>query len=205
MPPLVNPIRYPTLYAYLCLLPDGVRSYPELRCTTQMHIAIRTQYPELMTRDDLPEDVQRAVRTEWPTGGRMPEVAFMIANALARDIVFRDDEKYRKFCYHTTWEMYQGLMMRSVLYFVSPKVMLLGATKYWQMFKEGSRLTSIGGGRSDHVLDLQHPERAYLKCMLEGFGQSLLAAADAAGAKGASVTVAYPEPVRTRFSLRWAD
>lgn len=204
MPATINPIRYPTVYAYLSRLPAGLASFPDITCSVDMPLIIRTQFPDMHRKDDLPADVQQALSTDWQKKGRVPEAVFMLQNALVRDVVCRDDDKYLAFCYETTAQAFQGLIVRSLLFFISPKVAALGASRYWRLFKEGTTLTSIGGGKTDHTLALTHPEGLYLKCMLEGIGRSFLAAIDAAGAKNGTLQVQFKSFTTTHFVLSWS-
>ena len=199
----IHPIRYPTAFAYLSSLPAGLLSYPEMRSSSQLALDTRKRWPDLHRRDDLPADVQAALGAPWPAGSWVSEVAFMLQTALVRDVIYRNDEAYLRFCYEATADNLSGLTARALLFFASPKMTILGCRRHWSSLKVGSELTSIGGGKSDHELGLRYPAGAYIGCMLQGFGQSFLAAIAASGATRPQIDVKTVSREECRFYLRW--
>ena len=196
-------MRYPTLYMYLVKLPDGMASYPEVQTLADLPIMVRQRWPDLIKRDDLPADVIAAISVPWKEGEWIADVNFMVLNALVRDVIYRNDEGYLQFCYDTMKASFSSTLMRAVMHFVSPSLLLMSAAKRWSMLKRGSTFRTIKIEKSRLYASLTYPPDMYHRCMLQGFGKSFEAAINCTKAKNATVEVEFVSHTECRYMMTW--
>lgn len=196
-------MRYPTLYMYMVNLPHGVASYPEAQSQAEMAISLRKRFPNLGVKGDLPPEIQAAIEAPWRPQEWVSEVTFMIMHALVRDVIYRNDEGFLQFCYDMAKETFSGPIMRSVMHFVSPSLLMLGATKKWPLLKRGTSLTVIKQEKNRMHISLTYPKGLYHKSMLHGIGQSFKAAIECTKAQDTVVTPEFPSQTEVRYVGSW--
>lgn len=200
----INPVRYPTLYRYLSGLPQGIDSYPDIQSTAEVAASIRATFGAELLRDDLPDYVKTAMAGVWHKTDWIPEVHFMTLNALVRDIVCRNDEKYYQFCFDTMKAAFSSPLMRSLMYVMSPSVLALATEKRWGKFKRGSVMKTIQSTSDGRVLQLTYPEKLYLDCMLGGFMKSIEAACRCTRVTSTEIEMKIISPTETHFTISWS-
>lgn len=199
----INPMRYPTLYMYMVNLPQGVESYPEAKTQGELAVRLRERFPNLGAKGDLPPDVMAAIGAPWRANEWVPEVSFMILHALIRDVVYRNDEGFLQLCYEMAKETFAGTMMRALMHFVSPSLLVMGATKRWPLLKQGTTLKAIKQEKNSLNMSLTYPKNLYHRSMLDGFAQSFKAAIDCTKAQNTSVQPNYFSPTECRYKVTW--
>lgn len=203
MQPPVHPMRFPTLYMYLLRLPNGIQSHPQVKTLADVALLVRGRWPELPNHPDLPPDLRAALSAPWQKGEWVQETVFMALTALVRDIIYKDDEKYLQFCYDTSKEAYAGPVMRRLMHLVSPSLVVIGASKRWESFKQGTTFRTKNGKQESTTVVLTYPDHLYVRCMLEGFGKSLHAAIDCTKVSETSVQARIISPTECHYSIAW--
>lgn len=200
---LINPMRYPTLYMYMVNLPHGLASYPEAQTHGEVAIRVRDRFPNLAIKGDLPAEIVAAIEAPWQPNDWVSEVSFMTLAALVRDVIFRDDEKYLQFCYDSAKETFSSNLMRAVMHFVSPSLLMLGATKKWALIKKGTTLKVIKQEKHDMYISLSFPEGLYHKSMLSGFAEGFKAAINCTKAQNTVVVTEFTSRTECRYKGTW--
>lgn len=199
----IHPWRYPTLYTYMLKLPAGLSSYPEAQTTADLAIQVRERLPSTLPKEQLPKEIFRAVEAHWVPGQWISEVAFMTLLALARDLVFDNDDDFLRLCYDLAAASYSGKVMRSLMHFASPTLLLMGASKRWSIYKRGTELRSIKLDKHNLVASLHFPPNLYHKLMLRGFAQSFAAAIEGTRARNVSVEVQSHSSTECKYNITW--
>ena len=168
-----------------------------------LHMPCKKKYPQICEREDLPRDIRDVVRSNFSAQQWIPEVHFMLLNALVRDIYFKDDENYGKFCFETMKESYSGPFMRSVMYVMSPSVLALASEKRWSSYKRGVSLKCVSSSSEGRVLSLVFPRGLYLESMLLGMAKSIEAAISCTRAKTYATTYTVVNPQECVFTIHW--
>ena len=193
--------------AYLRSLPNGARSFPECRARAEIFEEViprvQARAPaayERLTRQWFAEGVPRS---EW-----LPET---FGNALLlfyRETCFDSDAGFLRDAYEVNGALYQRPLYRALMLVLSPTLVLMGASKRWPSFRVGTNLRAkpvrrVGEHRATQVV-LEHPPGLHTPFHLAAFAEAFRAAADAAGARDASVTVAAEsEPGRAVWDVRY--
>lgn len=184
-------------------LPHGVQSYPEVTTLGELALRLREKFPDLSARSDLPPDLVEAIQAPWKPDDWVPEVSFMILHALARDVIFRDDEKFQQFCYDMAKESFSGKLVRAVMHFVSPTLLLMSAAKRWSLFKKGAPMKILKMEKNRIYVSLTYPPNMYHRSMLNGFAYSYKAAIDGTKAKNSRVEPEVISLTECRFNATW--
>jgi len=88
------------------------------------------------------------------------------------------------------------------MYVVSPALVMLGATRRWNTFREGTKLVAnVHGSAGDIVLNF--PPHLYTPLVLEGFGHAFRASLVAARARNVRLALEDVQPESARWSAVW--
>lgn len=200
----IHPLRYPTLYMYIARLPRGLDSYPEAQTRADMAVAVQKRWPTLADRSDLPEDVKAPLLRPWVEGEWISETVFMAYHALIRDVIFRDDDLFKKFCYDVAVESFSSTIMRAVMHFVSPALLVMGASKRWTMMKRGTELVAVKSSKESLAVKLTYPPNMYHRCMLDGFAESFRAGINCTRVNSCSVVARPVSELECHFDAQWS-
>lgn len=204
----MNPGRYPRTAAYLRSLPQGLASYPECIVKGDVFSAARELVAEGLRGDaeDLPEPLRAYVQGHWREQW-FSDVAGTCMNLLARDLVFPGDEQLLKFAYEASAKVFERPLYRVIMKVLSPTLVIVNAAKRWTTFRKGTTLTRNIFERDAKTaracLALTYPSGLYPKLMLLTFAESYRAAADAAHAPEAKVTLAAHDECKAEFEVSW--
>lgn len=199
----IHPMKYPTLYMYMSGLPDGIASYPQAQTRVDIGAQARSRWPDLADRPDIPQDIREAIQRPWVDGEWISEVVFMAYHALIRDVIYRDDTLFQQFCYDVSKESFSTPIMRAMMHFVSPALLVMGASKRWAMMKRGSELKAIKSAKDNLTVRLTYPPNLYHRCMLEGFSQSFRAGINCTRVTSCSVDVQPISEKECHFHAKW--
>jgi hypothetical protein len=88
------------------------------------------------------------------------------------------------------------------MYVVSPTLVMLGATKRWAAFREGTTLTAKID-RNQGEIQLKFPPYLYPELTLRGFGEAFRASVIAARARSPRVDLVEASPELGRWAISW--
>ena len=182
----LDPVRLPHAAAYLAALPEGLASYPACRIRDIVIEPYASAFGALASEPGLPAPVADLLR-----GGNgkssYPEVVFQVAHLVVRDRAFGDDASFFEWQFHANTSVFDRPILRNLMRLVSPTLVVLGATKRWTAFHEGSELTAgrivPAGERAQTQAHLKYPARLFSRLFLVGLEQAFLAALLASRAK----------------------
>jgi hypothetical protein len=126
----------------------------------------------------------------------------MAVRLLVRDVVFETDAEYCRWYYDIAGRLFAKPFYRFLMYVVSPTLVMLGASKRWSAFREGSTL-SAKVDRNQGEIELAFPEHLYPELTLKGFGEAFRASVVAARARSAYVELIEASPERGRWKIGW--
>src|SRR5437870_1837601 len=159
LPPF-DPETLPRTAAYLATLPGGLGAYPNCRVRTVVTREITDQFPRVLDDAGIEPDVRELLRRSLAQGEWMPDAHGMFVRILARDIVFETDDDYNRWYFEIAGRIFAKPLNKVLMYVVSPTLVMLGATKRWAAFREGTTLTStIDKNRGE--IQLKFPENLY--------------------------------------------
>lgn len=148
--------RYPRLAAYLALLPDGLRSYPE--CTSRgTLVTSATQGHELASfPDGLPPVVRQLVAEPPLPGAWLPAVHSDAVFFAVCDTHYPSEAAMLAWTAERTLRTAQSRMYRALTRIAGPSMLLRMTSTAHAMFQRGTEMTAkaiIGGMQ----LRLEHP------------------------------------------------
>lgn len=194
--------RYPSAFAYVESLPDGLRSHPECGVRASVlrdaveHLSPR-QRPEALGSEldgwlaELPEP------DEW-----LPEVGVQTVMLAVGDALGLDDDGYREFHRVRSLVLFDRPLYRVLMRFASPSLLLRRAPASWRRFHRGSEL-EVRLDSTSAVLELSYPDGLVNRRVALAFAGAYEAALERAGAGEPRLEVSRVGAGLARFSARW--
>lgn len=199
---LFDPESLPRTAAYLASLPDGLDSYPRCRVRTVVTREITDEFPAVLDHPGVDPEVRALLRRSIDGGEWMLDARGMALRLLVRDIAFETDATYHRWYFDVAGRVFAKPLYRFLMYVVSPTLVMLGATKRWAAFREGSTLTArLERNRGE--LELAFPRHLYPELTLVGFGEAFRASVLAARGREPKVELVEASADRGRWSLEW--
>jgi len=192
----------PRTAKYITTLPGGLDAYPRCRARTTVTREIVEQFPQVLSHPGVDGEVRRRIQQSIDSGEWMPEAEGMAVRMLVRDVVFDKDEDYHRWYFDIAGRVFAKPFYRVLMYVVSPTLVMLGASKRWSAFREGTTLTArVDKTRGD--IELSFPDGLYPELTLRGFGEAFRASIIAARARKAEVTLVEATETRGRWTAEW--
>jgi hypothetical protein len=199
---LVDRNAFPRTAAYVAALPNGLDSYPQCRARTDVNRVVLERFPKLLEHGGVdPSLVQRLVRATR-AGDWMTEVEAVTTRLMVRDTALVTDTAYRQWNHAVAAEVFSRPMYRVLMYVMSPTLVLMGASKRWAAFREGTTLVSRAD-KSKRELELSYPPKLYTEIVLHGIGEAFRAALVAAGAKEPLLDLDEAGAEKARWRVSW--
>lgn len=200
--PSFDPETLPRTAAYLAALPGGLSAYPACRVRTVVTREITDEVPSVLDHPGVDSEVRELLRRSIAQGEWMPDAHGMLIRLLARDIVFSTDDDYNRWYFEIAGRIFAKPFYRVLMYVVSPTLVMLGATKRWAAFREGTTLTAkIDKNQGD--IRLSFPPRLYPELTLRGFGEAFRASVLAARARNPRVELVEAGAELGRWTISW--
>jgi hypothetical protein len=200
--PLLDPETLPRTAAYLEALPGGLGAYPACRVRTVVTREITDQFPSLLAHSGIDPDLREKLRRSIASGEWMPEAQGVVIRLLARDVAFQTDDEYNRWYFEIAGRIFAKPFYRVLMYVVSPTLVMLGATKRWAAFREGTTLTAKID-RNQGEIQLKFPPYLYPELTLRGFGEAFRASVIAARARSPRVDLVEASPELGRWAISW--
>jgi hypothetical protein len=197
-----DPKLLPHTAAYVAGLPKGLDSYPHCRVRSAVSREILEEFPHLLNHPGVDPGVRKRLRDAMDQGEWMLDSQGMATRLLVRDIVFTTDRDYHRWFFDISGRLFAKPFYRFLMYVVSPTLVVLGATKRWAAFREGSLMTA-NVDRNQGKVELAFPVGLYPEVALKGFGETILAALTAARARDPKVELVEVTPTRGQWRIGW--
>jgi hypothetical protein len=201
---IVLPARLPRTAEYIASLPRALESFPGCEIRSTVFEAHVRDFGRYASEPGLPGPVAdllagRLASTTW-----VPEVVFLSAYLVTRDLAFSDDAAFHGWMLRANQEMFERPLVRTLMRVLSPGLVVLGAAKRWSTFHRGTTLeyravTATPGGRTECELDLSHPPGLFPPLFLVGIQQAFLAALIAARAREPRIELSAATPEKTTY------
>lgn len=199
--------RLPRTAAYLETLPQGLESFKacEVRNTVfEPHVR---DFGRLGAEPDLPAPVAHLLSGRLSELPWAPAVVFQAAYLVVRDLGFSDDDTFHRWLYEANQQMFDKPLLRNLMKLVSPGLIVMGASKRWTAFHQGSELlpgaVETVDGRTVTLSRLKFPDGLFSHIFLVGLEHAFLAAVTAARAKDPRVRLSAVEPGVATFTASW--
>jgi len=193
--------HFPRSARYLASLPKGVDSFPECRVRTDSQIDGFKQYAALFPAEAIGPDVRRHLEA-MDTAPWMPEVVANLTRLMIRDKAYADDAAFFQWNYEISIQVFKSPVYRMLMALISPTLLMMGATKRWGAFREGTRLEPKVGKNGGQLI-LRYPAGLYESVMLEVFAAAFRGALDISRAKNSRVTVGKSGDGITPYDIVW--
>jgi hypothetical protein len=197
-----DPGSLPRTAAYVAGLPAGLDSYPKCRVRTAVTRLIIERFPQALDHAGLEKAFVDQLRGALERGEWMPETMGTATRILTRDAVFESDAQYNDWTFEIANELFARPFYRALMYVMSPSLVMLGASRRWNAFREGTTLTSKSAGNGGDIT-LTFPPHLYTPLVLEGFGHAFRASLAAARARDVRVELAEVSADRARWVAGW--
>jgi hypothetical protein len=197
-----DPVALPYTAAFFGGLPNGLDSYPHCRVRSIVSREIVQEFPFVMEHAGADAQIMKRLRESMDQGEWMPDAQGMVLRLLVRDLAFKSDADYHRWYYEISGRLFAKPFYRFLMYVVSPTLVLLGATKRWAAFREGSVMNATVSGNQGQA-ELRFPDGLYPVVTLGGFGETIRAALVAARARNARVDLVEATPTLGRWKLAW--
>jgi hypothetical protein len=192
----------PLSAAYIAALPRGLDSYPKCRVRTTVSRLTLERFPKLLAHPGISDAFKERLQTALTGGEWMPETVGTTLRILTREVVFESDAEYNDWTFEISSEVFRRPAYKVLMYVMSPTLVMLGATRRWNAFREGSKLVAnVSGNRGDILLTF--PPQLYTELVLQGFGQAFRASLVAARARNVRLTLEDAQPESARWSATW--
>jgi hypothetical protein len=198
----VDAERYPRLAAYLALLPDGLRSYPE--CTSRgTLVSSATQGHELASfPDGLPTIVRQLIASPplpgaWVSAVHSDAVFFAVC-----DTHYPSEAAMLTWTTERTLRTAQSRMYRALTRIAGPNMLLRMASTAHGMFQRGTDMTAraiIGGMQ----MKLEHPPHLHGGYNHLANVAMIEAVLSLAGVPRAQVEMSESTPTYAIYRARW--
>lgn len=200
--PEFDPEVLPRTAAYVAALPGGLEAYPRCRVRTAVTREIAEYFPDLLDRGGMSAEVRDLLRRSMSGGEWMPEAQGTAVRLLVRDVALGADAEYCRWYFDVASRLFAKPFYRFLMYVVSPTLVVLGATRRWSAFREGTTLTAkIDKNRRE--LELTFPPMLYPELTLRGFGEAFRASVAAARARNPEVELVEASAERGRWTIGW--
>jgi hypothetical protein len=204
----LDPARLPRAAEYVSALPQELESFGQCGARSVLFEPLVRDFSRLATETSLPQQVSDLLSGRLSRQRRVPEVVFQTASLTIRDLAFADDAAFYRWIFTTSQETFDAPLVRNLMKLVSPSLTVLGATKRWSAFHEGTDAipgaTEVVNGRSETRVELRYPEGVFSRTFLGGLTQAFLAAIMAARAKEPRVELETVESGRSLYLASWA-
>lgn len=199
---MLDPNSLPLSAAYVAALPRGLDSYPQCRVRTAVTRLTLERFPKLLAHPGIADEYKERLRGVLADGEWMPETVGTTLRILTREIVFESDADYKAWTFEISSEVFRRPAYRVLMYVMSPSLVMLGATRRWNAFREGTKLVAnVSGNVGD--IRLTFPPQLYPLLVLEGFGEALRASLVAARARNVQLALDDAQPESARWSVSW--
>jgi hypothetical protein len=182
----IDRARLPQTAAYFASLPNGLESFPSCRIRDIAVEPYANAFGSIASEPGLPPAVADLLRGSAKKSA-YPEVVFQVAHLVVRDLAFASDAAYFEWQFQANVSVFDRPILRNLMRLVSPTLVVLGATKRWTAFHEGTDLTAgriaSAGARSETLAYVKYPARLFSRLFLVGLEQAFLAALLASRAK----------------------
>lgn len=194
----LDPLRLPRAAAYLASLPNGLESFPSCRVRDVTVEPYARAFGALAEEPGLPTPLVDLFAGVGG-GSYYPEVVFQAAHLVVRDRVFDADAPFYEWIFNANALLFDRPIVRSLMRLVSPSLIVLGATKRWGAFHDGSELTAnravVSGNRAETFSHLKYPSGLFSSVFLGGLEHVFMAALLASSARGPRVRLARVEDI----------
>ena len=199
---MLDPNSLPLSAAYVAALPRGLDSYPQCRVRTAVSRLTLERFPKLLAHPGIADEYKQRLRGALADGEWMPETVGTTLRILTREIVFESDADYKAWTFEISSEVFRRPAYRVLMYVMSPALVMLGATRRWNAFREGTKLVAnVSGNVGD--IRLTFPAQLYPLLVLEGFGEAFRASLVAARARNVQLALDDAQPEGARWSVSW--
>ena len=199
---VLDPKLLPLAAAYLAALPEGLDSYPDCRIRTEVTQLVLDRFPRILEHPGVASGFAERVRSSLEEGEWMSEALGVAVRMMTRDSMFASDAEYDDWTFELSMKLYERRVYRVLMYVISPSLVMMGATRRWNAFRQGTTLVAKSNGRGGDI-DLAFPPRLYTRLVLGGLGQAFRAALVAARARGVRVELDEVERDRAHWSVTW--
>jgi len=153
---VADPVRFPTLAAYLAQLPEGLQSHPECQAKGSQ---IRTAVEGHDLGDaaaELPEPIRELFVAPPPPTAWVPMVYSDAVFHAVCDRFYPTEAQMLAWCRERTLDLVRGPMYRRLVAVAGPKTFFRIADRVFFLFERGSEL-SIELGDREARIDVTHP------------------------------------------------
>jgi hypothetical protein len=192
----------PRTAAYVDGLPHGLDSYPRCRVRTEVTRVIIERFPQLLDQRGMHPMFVDQLREMIREGEWLSEAVGTAVRLLTRDAIFEDDAQYYAWTFEISSELFARPVFRALMYVVSPTLVMLGASRRWSAFREGTTLVAKPRGNGGDIT-LTFPPHLYTPFVLEGFGHAFRASLAAARARDVRIELREALPERASWSVTW--
>jgi len=197
-----DPDGLPLTAAYLAALPQGLDSYPSCRVRTTVTRLIIDRFPHVLDHAGIDRTFVDRLRSSFEQGEWMPETIATAVRALARDTIFASDAEYNGWSFEAAKEVFARPVYRVLMYVLSPSIVVLGASRRWNAFREGTHLSAKPHAKGGDI-ELKFPPNLFPAFVVGGFGEAFRASLVAARAHGVRVDLQEVTADRARWSIGW--
>jgi hypothetical protein len=197
-----DPDSLPLSEAYIAGLPEGLDSYPRCRVRTAVTRLITERFPKLLEHPGIDPAFSVRLRAALDQGEWMPEAIGTVTRILMRDVIFESDGQYNEWTFEISKELFARPFYRALMYVVSPSLVMLGASRRWNAFREGTTLVAKVQGKGGDIA-LSFPAGLYTPLVLDGFGHAFRASLVAARARNIRLELVDVQPQSARWSVDW--
>jgi hypothetical protein len=202
----LDPTRLPETCKYLASLPQGLESFP--RCTVRdvsVDAYVR-DFSGLAAEPGLPGPVADMLRGSLK-GAWLSETVFQVANLVVRDLAFANDASFSEWIFDANTELFDKPFLRNLMRLLSPMLIVIGASKRWGTFHQGSDLASgrvaRSGDREETLATLRYPAGVFAPLFLTSLEQVFLAALVASRAKDPRVELGAVGAAEAEYKVSW--
>lgn len=204
---MVDETTFPTAAAFVRGLPSGFDSYPAclVKGSVMRELVLTQAFAEIALSVPDPLKVyveQPPIATAW-----VSEVHFHVMIHAVADRFAKKGQPHAAFI---EWVDKQNRLLfahplyRVIFFVMSPERLFKAADKRWSALRRGTSLEILSTGARSAEFKVTHPPRLYTPLMAEVRASSFRIAAECAGAKNPTVTLAPCPPGETRFVARWS-
>ena len=196
--------HFPSAYAYVEQLPDGLASFPDCVARREVFEHTRVTAAPLLEGVTVPDEVRRFLhgRLEGPW---IPEVVAFVAYAAIADHL--GPEGFRDWAYDDAAELYQRPVIRHLMKILSPTLVAIGAGQRWGTLRKGSILKSTPvlreGTRLNTGATLSFPTGLFPEALPHGLQAALRAALDVTRAKNLELELVRSDPGFVEYRASW--
>lgn len=198
--------QFPRTADYVKRLPNGLSSFPECRVKSDVHEGLRNAFPDLGSRGEMPEIVHAYLtdryRDKW-----LPEAVGNSLVLMARDCCFSSDEEYLDWCRENMRNLFDKPLYRVMMNVFSTSLIVMGASKRWTAFHEGSQLGAKPikktAGRFQTIGVLTYPSHLFGGLITSQLAATYMAALDINRAAEPEVISKDVSDTESHFFVSW--